>query len=171
MLEKSDLGRLLDYTVWANHRVMRAAALLPVADFRRDLGSSHGGVRGTLVHTMGAEQIWLERWKGVAGARLFDEGEFKDVVTLRDRWTVVEEHRAAWFKSLRKDAVTETIRYRNLEGKAFEAPLWQLVQHVVNHSTYHRGQVVTLLRILGSRGVASDMVVWDREPKARKTKG
>ena len=48
-------------------------------------------------------------------------------------------------------------------------PLWQLVQHLVNHSTYHRGQVTTLLRILGSRGVATDLVAFDREKKAKKT--
>jgi uncharacterized damage-inducible protein DinB len=171
MLEKSDLGRLLDYTVWANHRVTRAAALLPIVDFKRDLSSSHGGVRGTLVHMMGAEHIWLERWKGVSGARPFDEGEFKDVVALRDRWTILEEHRAAWFKSLRKDEVNEIVLYKNKDGRSFEAPLAHLVQHVVNHSTYHRGQVVTLLRILGSRGVASDMTAWDREPRARKGRG
>ena len=69
MLGKDDAGRLLDYTVWANHRPMRAAATLCVDDFKRDLGSSHGGVRGTLVHIMGAEWIWLERWKGVSPTR------------------------------------------------------------------------------------------------------
>jgi uncharacterized damage-inducible protein DinB len=170
MLDKSDLGRLLEYTVWANHRALRAAALLSIADFRRDLGSSHGGVRGTLAHMMSAEAIWLDRWKGVSGTRLFDEGEFKDVVALRDHWTVVEEHRAAWVKSLRKDAAEETIRYKNLEGRSFEAPLWQLVQHLANHSSYHRGQVTALLRILGSRMVATDMVAWDRERKAKRVK-
>lgn len=170
MLDKSDLGRLLDYTVWANHRALRAAALRSVSDFRRDLGSSHGGVRGTLAHMMSAEAIWLDRWKGVSGARLFDEAEFKDVVALRDRWTAIEEHRAAWLKSLRKDAATETIHYKNLEGRSFEAPLWQLVQHVANHSSYHRGQVTTLLRILGSRMVDTDMVTWDRERRARKAR-
>jgi uncharacterized damage-inducible protein DinB len=118
---------------------------------------------------MSAEAIWLDRWKGISGARMLDEGEFKDVVALRDRWSALEEHRSAWFRSLRKEAVTQPLSYTNFEGKAFEQPLWQLVQHAVNHSTYHRGQVTTLLRILGSRGVTTDLVVWDREKKARKT--
>jgi uncharacterized damage-inducible protein DinB len=170
MLEKSDLARLLEYTVWANHRALRGAALLTLAEFRRDLGSSYGGVRGTLTHILDAETIWLDRWKGVSDTPSFDEGEFKDVVALRDRWTALEEHRAAWFRSLRKDAAGETIRYKNRAGQSFEAPLWQLVQHLVNHSTYHRGQVTTLLRILGSRMVATDMSVWDRERKAKKAK-
>lgn len=165
MLSKEDAGRLLDYTVWANHRAMRAAATLSVDDFKRDLGSSHGGVRGTLVHTMGAEWIWLERWKGVSPARPLDEAEFPDVMAVRERWTVIEGHRASWFESLREGALAETIRYSTLDRRSFESPLWQLVQHVANHSTYHRGQVVTLMRILGAKATASDMVMWDREPK------
>jgi uncharacterized damage-inducible protein DinB len=163
MLSKEDVGRLLDYTVWANHRAMRAAATLSVEDFKRDLGSSHGGVRGTLVHTMGAEWIWLERFKGVSPTRALDEAEFPDVMAVRERWTVVEDHRASWFAALREGTLAETIRYSTLDKRSFEGPLWKLVQHVANHSTYHRGQVVTLTRILGAKATASDMVLWDRE--------
>ena len=163
MLSKEDAGRLLDYTVWANHRAMRAAATLSGDDFKRDLGSSHGGVRGTLVHTLGAEWIWLERWKGVSPNRRLDEAEFPDVMAVRERWRVIEDHRASWLASLREGALAETIRYTTLDKRSFENPLWQLVQHVANHSTYHRGQVITLMRILGAKAPASDMVLWDRE--------
>jgi uncharacterized damage-inducible protein DinB len=167
MLDKSDAVRLFDFTVWANHKLMRIAATLSVDDFKRDLKSSHGGVRGTLAHTMGAEWLWVERFKGLSPTRLFDEGEFPDIVALRDRWAVIEGHRASWLVTLRPEALGETLRYRNLQGQEFEAPLWQLVQHVANHSTYHRGQVVTLLRQLGAKGVATDLVVWDREKGAK----
>ena len=163
MLSKEDVGRLLDYTVWANHRAMRAAATLSVDDFKRDLGSSHGGVRGTLVHAMGAEWIWLERWKGASPTSPIDESEFADVMAVRERWTVIEDHRASWLSGLRESALAETIRYTTLDRRPFEGPLWQLVQHVANHSTYHRGQVVTLMRILGAKATSSDMVLWDRE--------
>jgi uncharacterized damage-inducible protein DinB len=166
-MTKDGLERLLDYTVWANHRAMRTAATLSVAEFKRDLGGSFGGVRGTLTHTLGSEWIWLERWKGVSPSRPpFDEGEFKDIVSVRERWKVVEDHRASWFASLKQDDVRKLVRYKNLAGQSFEAPLWQLVQHVANHSTYHRGQVVAFLRQLGAKPLATDMVVWDR--KSRK---
>jgi uncharacterized damage-inducible protein DinB len=171
MLQKADFQRLFEYTIWANHRVLRAAALLSVDDFRRDMRSSLGGVRGTLVHTMGAEWIWLERFKGISPTRGFDEGEFRDVIAVRDRWVTIEEHRAAWLRSLKKDDPAEKVRYKNLAGQAYEEPLWQIVQHVANHSTYHRGQVVTMLRMLGSKPVATDMVVWDREREAKKKRG
>lgn len=167
MLDKSDAVRLFDYTVWANHKVMRAAATLSVDDFKRDLKSSHAGVRGTLVHTMSAEWIWLERWKGMSPTKMIDEGEFPDIVAVRDRWTAIEDHRSSWLASLRPEALPETIRYRSLQGQEFESPLWQLVQHVANHSTYHRGQVVTFLRQLGAKAASTDLVAWDREQAAK----
>jgi len=164
MLNKAALGRLLDYTVWANHRVLRAAAALALDDFKRDLGSSHGGVRGTLVHTMGAEWIWLERWKGISPTHRLDEGEFPTVVEVSERWRAIEGHRASWLANLSEAAAAEVLHYKTLDGRAFDSALWTLVQHVANHSTYHRGQVITMLRQLGAKVPATDMVLWDREP-------
>lgn len=167
MTNKKVLGRLWDYTVWANHRVLRGVATLPVEAFKRDLRSSHGGVRGTLAHMLFAEWIWLERFKGVSPTEVLDEGEFADVVALRDRWSVIEEHRASWWKALPEDGVSRKLKYKNLKGEAFEARLWELVQHVVNHSSYHRGQVITMLRQLDAKAPATDLVVYDRELKAK----
>jgi uncharacterized damage-inducible protein DinB len=170
MTNKDALKRLLMYTSWANHRVMRAAVGLSPEDFRKDMGASHGGVRGTLTHMLSSEWLWLERFKGVSPDRPVDESEFKDLISLRDRWTAIEEHRGAWFDSLPEDAVSRRIHYTTLAGLEQEAPLWQLVQHVANHSTYHRGQVVTLLRVLGVTPPATDLVQWDREQVAARTR-
>jgi uncharacterized damage-inducible protein DinB len=173
MLSKEDLGRLLDYNVWANRKVSRAAATLSVNDFKRDLAGSHGGVRGTLTHIMGAEWVWLERFKGVSPTRRPDEGEFKDILALRERWKAIEAHRADWFSALRERHVVEIVRYRTLDGHGYGAPLWQLLQHVVNHSSYHRGQVIHMLRQLGAKPVSTDLVLWDREravPRVRRKK-
>jgi uncharacterized damage-inducible protein DinB len=150
---------------------MRAAATLSVDDFKRDtLGASHGGVRGTLAHILSTEWIWLERWKGVSPTRLLDEGEFEDIVALRDRWTLIEGHRADWFRGQTHPSLAAPISYRNTAGVPFEAPLWQLMQHVLNHSTYHRGQVTLLLRAVGARLASTDLVTWDRA-RAAETAG
>ena len=163
MIDKATVRRLFDYTVWANHRVMRMAATLTLDDFRRDLKSSHGGVRGTLVHMFSAEWIWLERFKGISPRSFPDEGEFADLMALRERWSALEEHRRSWIEELREPALQQPLAYTQLSGQAFEQPLGILVQHVVNHATYHRGQVITLLRQLGTRAVGTDYVLWDRE--------
>jgi uncharacterized damage-inducible protein DinB len=165
MLGKEDLGRLLDYTVWANHRILRAAATLAGDEWKKDMAGSHGGVRGTLTHMMGAEWIWLERWKGGSPARGMDEGEFPTLLTLRDRWTQIEEHRTSWFENQKPDAFAAVLRYNTLDGRPYEGALWQLIQHACNHATYHRGQVLMMLRQLGVKPVSTDMVIWDRDPK------
>src|SRR5262245_57212745 len=110
-MNKDDLGRLLEYTKWANHKVIHAAATLPVDDFKKDLGASHGGVRGTLCHMLFAEWLWLERWKGISPRHHIDEGEFADIVALSDRWKAVERHRDSWFRSLGDGAVRQKVRY------------------------------------------------------------
>ena len=163
MLDKPALQRLLDYTIWANHRILRACATLAPDDFLRDAGGSFGSVRGTLAHVMGSEWVWLERWKGVSPERLPDESAFPNVVALRDRWTVIEDHRRLWLLELPESDASAIIRYKTMQGATFEAPLWQLVQHVANHSTYHRGQVVSMLKQLGARTVSTDLVLFDRE--------
>jgi uncharacterized damage-inducible protein DinB len=169
MLGKDDLARLFDYNVWANHRLLRAAATLSADDFTRDaLRASHGGVRGTLVHIMAAEWLWLERWKGVCPPRLWDEGEFPDVAALQERWTVIEDHRADWFRGQDERSLAADVSYRTLAGEPFQAPLWQLMQHVLNHSTYHRGQVTLLLRAAGAPPPATDLHLWDRARAAGK---
>jgi uncharacterized damage-inducible protein DinB len=116
---------------------------------------------------MWAELVWLERWKGLPTPARIDESEFADVVALRDRWTVLEEHRQAWLEGLGGDGPGTIIRYKTTEGVAHENPLWQLVQNVANHASYHRGQVTTFFRQLGARTVNTDMITWDREENAR----
>jgi uncharacterized damage-inducible protein DinB len=75
----------------------------------------------------------------------------------------VEADRGAWLRALPAARVAERIGYRNLKGESFEGRLWQLVQHVANHSTYHRGQVIAFLRQLGAKAIGTDLVTWDRE--------
>jgi len=171
MTTKKLLGRLWDYTVWANHRVLRVVATLSVDDYSRELGASFSGVRGTLTHMMFAEWVWLERFKGNSPREALDEGEFQNVVALRDRWTAIEAHRAAWWRALDEEAVAKRIRYRNLKGEEFEGRLYELIQHVVNHASYHRGQVVTMLKQLGAKPPTTDLVVYDRELKAKAARG
>ena len=55
------------------------------------------------------------------------------------------------------------VRYRNFKGEDHASPLWQLMRHMVNHSTYHRGQITTMLRQLGHEAVSTDLVVYYRQ--------
>lgn len=162
-LSRQGARRLFDYTEWANRLVREAAAELPLEEWSRDLKSSHGGVGGTLVHTLGAEWIWLERWNGRSPPGMPRMEELAEPGALERRWRALEQERAAWLEGLDEGGLAAVCRYRSMAGQPFESPLWQLVQHVANHSTYHRGQVVAMLRMLGARVPGTDLVAWDRQ--------
>jgi len=163
MSSKDEMVRLFDYCEWANHRFLDAVAPLDDEAFARDLKGSHGGIRGTLVHTFGAEWIWHQRFLGVSPSALPAESAITGVAVLRERWAALEAERHAWLAALEPEAGERVIQYRNLKGDAFSGRLWPLVQHVANHGSYHRGQVAVFLRQLGMKPPATDLVAFDRE--------
>src|SRR5512142_520819 len=138
-----DLRDLFDYTYWANHRLLEVVAALPHEEFTRDLGSSHGGIQGTLVHAMGAEEIWLRRWKGISPSSFYSAAEFPTLEGIEDHWEMVEMEVLGFCHMLKTDAdLLVPLAYSDLRGNRHTQPLYQTMQHLANHSTYHRGQVV-----------------------------
>ena len=162
-----DIHNLYEYNYWANHRLLEVVETLPGEQFAKDLGSSHGGIQGTLVHTMGAEEIWLKRWKGESPGSFYSAQDFPTFDGLSNNWEMVEMEVMGFCHTLKTDDdIKKTISYKNLKGESFSQPLWQLMQHLVNHSTYHRGQIVTMLRQLGIKPIGTDLVMYFREQKS-----
>jgi uncharacterized damage-inducible protein DinB len=154
---------LVDYDAWANHRLLDACAALNEEQFTRDLGSSFRSVRDTLAHTLGGQWLWLERWHGRSPTGLPASSEFPTVDGLRSRWAEIERDLAGFAAGLTAESLAKPVAYRTTDGKSYTQPLWQQLQHLMNHGTYHRGQVTTLLRQLGARPVATDLIVFYRE--------
>ena len=151
---------LYDYNKWANARVLDAVSKLNSEQFTRDLENSFRSVRETLVHTLSAEWIWLERWKGISPKSMLAATELTDVQAIESRWGIVESERAEFIRSLTPERLQTVISYVNTRGQTFAYPLWQMMVHVVNHSTYHRGQITTLIRQVGGKPVATDLLVF-----------
>lgn len=159
-MDPATIEALYRYNSWANARVLDAAALVPETDFTRDLKSSHGSMRDTLVHIVWAEWIWLRRWKGDSPALVFPPSDFPNASSLRDRFRAVAAERSAFLSDLPVERLLQPLEYTNLKGETWRYLLWQQLHHVVNHSTYHRGQVTTMLRQLGANAVATDFLVY-----------
>lgn len=147
----TDLTLLLDYHYWARDRLLDAASTLQPDALLRDMGNSFRSVRDTLVHIYGAEWVWYARWQGQSPTALPDAAAFPDVATLRAAWTALEAQVRAFVADLGEDGIAREFRYASLAGAPATSAFWQMLQHVVNHATYHRGQVTTLLRQLGAR--------------------
>lgn len=145
----------LDYTYWASDRLLDASRPLSEEELARDLGNSFGGVLGTLVHIFQADRIWLSRVAGSPRFTLAEPDEKWTIDSLQSTWVDVHLGWIDWAGSV--DDVGKILQYVNLAGKNFELPLWQVVFHVVNHGSYHRGQITTMLRQLGSSPVSTDL--------------
>lgn len=155
-----DIQTLYAYNRWANRRLLAAARLVELQDFMRDLGASHGSLRGTLVHILWGEWLWLRRWRGESPKRLSIQEEFPDPDSLELGWAEVERDQMNFIVGLTDEHLSARVSYENLQGRRWEYSLAHMMQHVVNHSSYHRGQVVTLLRQLGQTPPAMDFLVF-----------
>jgi uncharacterized damage-inducible protein DinB len=155
-----DIRQLFDYTEYANHLALTAAEKLTDEQLRQDVKISHGSILGTLAHMAGAEWIWLSRWQGVSPSELWTSETFADLAALGERWREIEADRRAILEGLTMDELHSELSYRNLKGEPFSLPLIQQMQHVVNHATLHRGQVVGLIRQLGVAPPAVDLLFY-----------
>lgn len=155
-----EIRTLYAYNRWATRRLLEAAGRLSPAAFTRDLGTSHGSVRGTLVHTLWSEWVWLQRWRGTSPKQVFLEDRFPDVGAIASHWDDLDRDRDDLIAQLTDEGLLARIAYDNLRGQRWEYPLVHMMQHVVNHSSYHRGQVVTLLRQLDQTPPATDFLVF-----------
>jgi uncharacterized damage-inducible protein DinB len=163
-MTRAEAQTLIEYNYWARDRLLEAVDLLPPYQFTRDLGGSFRSVRDTLAHLYGAEWIWYQRWMGESPAALPAADRFADSASVAAAWRDIEVQIRAYFERLDDRALTRVIEYRSTAGVPGASMLWHMLQHVVNHSTYHRGQVTTMLRQLGARPPKSmDLIAFYRE--------
>jgi uncharacterized damage-inducible protein DinB len=159
----TDLEILVDFHYWATRHVLAATETLSPEQFTRNLGNSFPSVRDTLAHLYGADWIWCSRWNGESPSGLPDPQMFPDAASLRTAWDAHEPQVRAALKRFGERGVDTPLEYvRN--GVRQAQPFAYTLQHVVNHGTYHRGQVVTMLRQLGVTQVpTTDLIAFYRE--------
>jgi len=162
-MSPTEIQQLFDYNAWANQRSLAAAEKLTPEQFIKPLGSSFSSVRDTLAHIYGAEWIWLKRFQGHSPAALPDVNQFHDLAALRERWIEHEVELLGFVRGLTQSDLDREMEYKTLKFGVYRNPLWQSMQHVVNHGTYHRGQVTTMLRQLGAQPVLTDLMHFYRE--------
>jgi uncharacterized damage-inducible protein DinB len=162
-----DVRHLFDYTEWANSLALSAAADLSEENLRRDFGISHGSILGTLVHMAGAEWIWLERWHGRSPSgkeawSLWSTESCGDLAGLNKRRQEIIDRRTQFIAELDEARLTAEMPFVLLNGDANSMRLVDQMQHVANHSTMHRGQVVGMIRQMGIAPPSTDLLFYLR---------
>lgn len=159
-----ELVTLVDYHYWARDRMLDAIEPLPADQFTRDLGASFASVRDTVSHLHGAEWVWLSRLQGGSPAALPPHERFPDLAAVRGAWAESEAGLRALVAGLDATALERTLDYRLLNGAPASSRVGHIIQHLINHATYHRGQVTTMLRQLGAASPRSqDLIAFYRD--------
>ena len=166
-MNRLDVRHLFDYTEWANGLVLNAAAGLTEENLRRDFNISHSSILGTLVHMAGAEWIWLERWHGHSPAgreawSLWTAESCPDLAALNERWKEVVDRRAGFITELDESRLAAELPFKLLSGDPSSMRLVDQMQHVANHATLHRGQLVGMIRQLGIDPPSTDLLFYLR---------
>lgn len=159
----ADLRTLLDYHYWARDRMYEALEPLTPDQATADLGGSFGSIHETVAHLYAAEVAWYARWQGASPAALQTGAQFPSLAFLRTAWVDHERKMRAFLEDLGEEGVARVFSFTLLTGQGASSPFWQMLQHIVNHGSYHRGQVTTKLRQLGARPAKSmDMIAFYR---------
>jgi len=161
MISLNVLRELFAYNYWARDRQLEACAGLRSDQLQCPLGNSFSSLQDTLVHLLGAEWLWLERLRGRSPAGLPASQEFPSLGAVVDRWRVVERGLLDYLDTLSEEMLAANVSYKNFYGETWRYPVWLALLHILNHQTYHRGQVATLLRQLGADAPAVDLLVAD----------
>ena len=174
-MTKDDIQLLYEYDRWANNRVLQAASTLSAEEFTRDLGGSFRSVLDTLVHIVGSERTWLTYWKEPSPSSafltdlwtrhdaLFSPNAFPDLAAVQLKWAEVEREQVDFVNRLTNESLG-----RMLPVRTTQISLAHLMQHLANHSTYHRGQVALMMRQLAAEPLATDFAMFLMEGRRER---
>ncbi len=151
---------LCDYNYWANERIWRAVQGVSDEQFAAATSHSYGSLRGTLVHVLSAEWMWLSRWQGVSPQAMLREADFATRAQIRARWDEEERKMRAFLAGLSDADLDRVVQYSNTKGVRRAQLLWELMAHMVNHGTQHRAEAAAMLTDLGHSPGELDMTVF-----------
>ncbi len=158
----------IDYTAWASKRLVDAASQLSREELNHDFKSADRSVLGTLVHVFAADRIWLARLQNTPQPQFITEAD-RSLAVLQNDWPQLYDRWKQLVAGITDEKAQAVVSYTDMKGNRWNQPLWQLVLHVVNHGTHHRGQVSGFIRALGHVPPPLDFVAYCREVLSRSS--
>jgi uncharacterized damage-inducible protein DinB len=159
-MNKQAIHMLYQYNRWANARILGAAAKIGEAQFLAPGEFGHGGLRGTLVHTLFAEWIWRLRWQGSPPNVRWKPEDFPTFASLKTRWLEEEIKLMEFVDGLTEERLKAEFDYISTEGQAHRRVVWEALAHLVNHGTQHRSEAAAMLTAMGHSPGDIDLIVF-----------
>lgn len=144
---KTYITHLYDYNYWANKRYIAVAATLSDEQLHHKQGHSWDNVHAVLVHMMGSERMWMQRWNGEK-AEFLDAKDFPNAASIQEYWVDVEKNMRAFIAQQSEESLERAVTYTNPKGETFTLPLWQMMVQPPNHNTHHRGELAAMFALM-----------------------
>jgi uncharacterized damage-inducible protein DinB len=161
-------GSHLQFHRWATQRIVEAARPLSSEAFHKDHGTSFKSIFGTLAHIYQADSTWFGRIHGNPDSQTMNYPPKSDLAGLTADWFVLLDRAVEWSLKLNEAQWNDIISYKDSKGNSHQTPLLPIVMHLVNHGSYHRGQVASLLRQSGVTPPSTDLILFYRQAFAQK---
>jgi uncharacterized damage-inducible protein DinB len=154
---------LADYNIWANNIAMDWLSQINEEQWKQAIISSFSSIEQTAIHIAGAEKIWIDRWTNVQNP-VFLTAEFKgtknDLIAI---WKKSSADLKSFIEKYPEENYSQQLTFKRLSGEEYKMEFSQTFAHIINHSTFHRGQLVTMLRQTGFTKVTStDLITFYR---------
>lgn len=155
---KTYLENLYEYNYWANHRYLKAAEGLTQEQYTRKQGHSWDSVQGVFVHMMSSEIMWPKRWRGESPTGSLKPEDFPTCASVTGHWAGVEKDMRAFLAAQTEETLLQSLSYTNAKGETFTLPLWQMMAHVPNHNTHHRGELAAMFALMNASHPEEEVV-------------
>jgi len=164
-MSKLDLiAHLYEYNEWANERLLGVASGLSEGELSAGRGASFGSILDSFAHIVAAQINWLERWTtGRNRTPTLELQKMPDLGTVRASFLVSHTGLRDFVAGLTDERLEAPLDFRDSRGAQFSPPLWQLMMHVANHGTYHRGEIALMLTGVGHSPGDLDFLYWEHE--------
>lgn len=162
---KSHFVMMAEYNAWANARLYGMARQLPDEQYRRDVGAYFKSLHGTLNHILTADLIWMRRLTGTGDhPKKLNAIVFDDLATLSAARQREDRRIIDLVESLSEAQLEMDVEYQMLGGAAVKQRRGEILAHLFNHQTHHRGQAHTVLTLLGvAEPPPLDLLIMQRE--------
>ncbi|HEX6223261.1 MAG TPA: DinB family protein [Chryseolinea sp.] len=150
--------KLVEYNIWAHRLIGKQIESMPSALFVKDHGGSFGSVKATIIHLLESDWLWIKRFNGIPLADL-PAWHFEEAADVYKEWKPVQDEMLK-FAAREAGNLTQKISFITRKGVPYESPLEDLLVHITNHGTYHRGQLTHMIRVAGLQPVSTDYFLY-----------
>ena len=157
-----EITELFDYNLWANNRLFETAAQLTSEQYLQDVKAGHESIHGTLTHIVGAQKVWLARWLKAPDTSLLRGKDVRSLLELIAIWEKVSSDTAALLATFTDERLRQAMTITTSTGALYTHTFQQMMQHLVDHSTAHRGQVKAIMRQFGISPPGVDLIHYYR---------